>query len=172
MSALLPAADEGGSSGRSKGLVHRRTWDQQLADYLCFLDQQNRAPSQYAEEPNERVLFYWLRNQRSSLRNGVLLREKILKLDQALPGWSSVAPGGFRASSHGQRSWNKRLEQLIEYWHRYGKNPVLGPSGSPEENTLSRWLAVQRHALKKGTLYPERVAQLDKLVPGWRRPTR
>lgn len=148
--------------------MHRRTWDEQLVDYVRFLDQENRAPSQYAEDPSERVLFYWLRNQRSSLRNGLLLPERISKLNQALPGWSSVAPGGFRSASQGRSSWNTRLEQLSEHWQRYGRNPVLGPSASPEERALGKWLSVQRYALKKGTLYPERVVQLDKLVPGWR----
>lgn len=171
MSGLLSAADVAGGSGGGKGVVHRRKRDDHLADYVRFLNQQNRSPSQYAKEPGERVLFYWLRNQRSSLRNGLLLPERILKLNQALPGWSSVASGGFRASSVGQRSWNERLEHLAEHWRRYGKNPVLGPSGTPEEHALGRWLAVQRHALKKGSLYPERVEQLDKRVPGWRQRT-
>lgn len=129
MSALLPAANEG-RSGRGGGVVHRRTWDEKLGDYVSFLDQQNRSPSQCAEEPSERVLFYWLRNQRSSLRNGVLLPERIFKLNQALPGWSGVAPGGFRGSSPGKSSWENRLEQLVEHWRRCGRNPVMGPSGS------------------------------------------
>ena len=171
MSALLPAANEG-RSGRGGRVVHRPTWDEQLGDYVRFLDQQNRSPSQYAEEPSERVLFYWLRNQRSSLRNGVLLPERISKLNQALPGWSSVAPGGFRDSSIGKSSWENRLEQLVDHWHRYGRNPVMNPSGSPEEYALGKWLAAQRYALKKGTLRPDREAQLDRVVPGWRRPSR
>jgi hypothetical protein len=168
MRALLTAAGEGASPSPGKGLVLPRTWDEQLVDYVRFLDQHNRAPSQYAEEPSERVLFYWLRNQRSSLRNGLLLPEKISKLNQALPGWSNVAPGGFRASARRQSSWNHRLEQLSEHWHRYGRNPVMGPSGSPEERALGKWLSAQRYALKKDTLYAERVAKLDELVPGWR----
>jgi hypothetical protein len=171
MRALLPAAGEGASPSPGKGLVHRRTWDEQLTDYVCFLDQQNRAPSQHSEEPSERVLLYWLRNQRSSLRNGLLLPEKISKLNQALPGWSNVAPGGFRASSRGRSSWNHRLEQLSEHWHRHGRNPAISSSGTPEERGLGKWLSAQRYALKKGTLHPERVAKLDELVPGWRRQT-
>jgi hypothetical protein len=172
MSALLPEGVEKPSSSPGKSLVPRRTWDDQLADYVRFLDQENRAPSQHSEEPHERVLFYWLRNQRSSLRNGLLLPERISKLNQALPGWSNAAPGGFRASSRGQGRWNHRLEQLSKHWHRHGRNPVVGSSGTPEERALGRWLAAQRYALKQGTLYPERVAQLDELVPGWRRQTR
>jgi hypothetical protein len=48
----------------------------------------------------------------------------------------------------------------------------MGPSGSPEERALGKWLSAQRYALKQGTLYPKRVAQLDELVPGWRGQTR
>lgn len=99
----------------------------------------------------------------------MLLPERISKLNQALPGWSGVAPGGFRGSSPGKSSWENRLEQLVEHWRRCGRNPVRGPSGSPEECALGKWLAVQRYTLKKGALYPERLARLDELVPGWRR---
>lgn len=172
MSAELLPTGEGASAGPGEGVIRRRTWDEQLGAYVRFLDQHNRMPSQHADEPGERVLFYWLRNQRSSLRNGLLLPERISRLNQALPDWSNVAPGGFRTSSGGRNSWTCRLEQLSQHWRRYGKNPTIGSSGPPEERALGKWLAAQRYALKKGTLLPERMAHLDRLVPGWRRQDR
>jgi DKCLD (NUC011) domain len=52
-----------------------RTWDDQLEDYVLFVKEQHRTPSQYGTEPNERNLSFWLRNQRASLRNGLLRPE-------------------------------------------------------------------------------------------------
>ncbi|WP_397427525.1 helicase associated domain-containing protein [Pseudarthrobacter sp. NS4] len=83
--------------------------------------------------------------------------ERVAKLNSALPGWRSRPSGG--------------LEQLLEHVRRYGRLPVLGSSTPPEEYALGKWLSVQRYALKKGTLYPERIARLDELLPAWRRPS-
>ncbi|WP_181037636.1 helicase associated domain-containing protein [Arthrobacter sp. ZGTC412] len=79
-------------------------------------------------------------------------------------------PGGYRPSSRTEERWNRRLEQLKEHVRSYGRNPGMGRSGSPEEQALGKWLSVPRHLLKKGALYPERAAQLDTTLTGWRRP--
>ncbi|WP_181762586.1 helicase associated domain-containing protein [Pseudarthrobacter sp. B4EP4b] len=215
--------------------VPAREWDEQLADYVSFLKENNRVPSQYAQDARERSLCFWLRNQKASLRNGVLLPDRAVKLDELLPDWNSpyrVRPSweqmlartvqfhreaGRRPSvlatedeerslanwlhrqnatrtvsrdrKHGERiaqldnalpnwrnrppgdqeRWNSRLEQLVEHVHTHGRFPVMGPSSPPEEYALGKWISVQRYALKKGNLYPERLAKLDELIHGWRR---
>lgn len=171
MGSLVPAAEPAGSPGQGKGISSRRTWDEHLAAYLSFMDQQNRAPSQYAETPGERALFYWLRNQRSSFRNGLLLRERIAKLDEALPGWSSVVTGGYRTSSGNHARWNSRVHELAGFLQHQGRLPRTCPFRPETERALGKWLALQRYALKKGTLHPDRAAHLDELVSGWRPPS-
>lgn len=94
MSALLPEGVEKPSSSPGKSVVLRRMWDDQLADYVRFLDQETRVPSQHSEEPGERVLFYWLRNQSSSLRNGLLLPEQSPNLTRPCPDGAMLPPVG------------------------------------------------------------------------------
>lgn len=170
MGSLLPAAEPAESPGRGKWIHQRRTWEERLAAYLSFMDQQNRAPSQYAEDPGERALFYWLRNQRASFRNGLLLRERIARLDEALPGWSSVVAGGYRTSSGNQARWNSRVDELASFLRQQGRLPRTGPFRPETERALGKWLALQRYALRKGVLRPDRAAHLDGLVPEWRPP--
>jgi len=224
------------ASGQDPDVVFRRGWDDQLYAYARFVTEHNRLPSQYADDPGERMLTFWLRHQKASLRNGLLLPERFEKLERVLPEWSSpyrVRPGwdqmlarvvqfktdhgrwpssasaddaerslanwlyrqaatrtARRDRHHAQRlaklnnalpgwrrrrrpsgdteRWNGRLEQIVEHVRTHGRLPTMGASASSEEYALGKWLAVQRYALKKGTLYPERLGRLDELLPGWR----
>jgi hypothetical protein len=224
-------------SGLGRPMVPRPGWDEQLDDYLRFIKERDRVPSQYAEDLTERVLNSWLKNQKASLQSGLLLRERVAKLNELLPGWSS--PYRLRASwdqmlaravqfkaergrwpsasssdtgernlanwlyrqtatrtairdrNHAERvvklnnaltdwrrgpsgdaeRWNRRMGQLMDHVRTYGRFPVMGPSSLPEEYALGKWISVQRHALKKGTLYPERLAVLNELLPDWRQPS-
>ncbi|MDQ0925660.1 hypothetical protein QF038_004168 [Pseudarthrobacter sp. W1I19] len=221
-------------SGRGPDVVPRRDWDEQLDHYVRFVREHNRVPSQYAEDPGERMLTFWLRHQKASLRNGLLLPERFEKLERQLPGWSSpyrvhpswdqmlalvvqfktdhgrwpsstsaddaerslanwlyrqaatrtasrdrqhaermatlnnVLPGWRRRPSGHAERWKSRLEQILEHVRTYGRLPTMGSTTSPEEYALGKWLSIQRYALKKGTLYPERLTKLDELLPGWR----
>lgn len=68
----------------SSGTLHRGQagdWDRRLTDLVLFIAEHHRPPSEYSADRFERILTRWLNNQRSSLRNGVLLREKAAKLD-------------------------------------------------------------------------------------------
>jgi hypothetical protein len=114
----VPTAQGAGSPRSGKGISPRPTWEEQLIAYLRFTDQQNRAPSQHAEDPGDRNLYSWLRNQRSSLRNGLLLPERVAELNGALPGWSSVVPGGFRSSPSTRAGRNERVYRLSGLTHR------------------------------------------------------
>ncbi|WP_181762507.1 helicase associated domain-containing protein [Pseudarthrobacter sp. B4EP4b] len=219
-----------GASGRDPDMVPRRDWDEQLDKYVSFVKERNRVPSQSGEDPGERMLAFWLRHQKASLRNGLLLPEKFEKLERALPGWSSpyrlrpgwdqmlarvvrfktghgrwpssespdfaerslanwlyrqaasrdrqheerlaklnnALPGWRQRPSGDTERWNSRLEEIVDHLQSYGRLPTMGASASSEAYTLGKWLAVQRYALKKGTLYPERLGRLDELLPGWR----
>jgi hypothetical protein len=66
-----------------------RTWHEWLEDYVRFVHEQGRHPSQHANDHSERTLHYWLRNQKTSLRNGLLTPERAAMLNKQLPGWST-----------------------------------------------------------------------------------
>jgi Helicase associated domain len=166
MSGLARIADSAG--GKRPGA--RPGWDEQFSDYVRFVREHGRAPSQHAERANERALFYWLRNQRTSLRNGLLLPERRMRLEQGLPGWNVVTLGGDRRSVRNQSAWSTRLQQLGQHVRKHGRNPVVSPDVFPEEYALGKWLAIQRHAYRKGKLHPDREAQLNEVAPGWRHP--
>lgn len=222
-----------GASDRDAYVVPRHDWDEQLDNYVRFVKEHNRVPSQYAGDPGERMLTFWLRHQKASLRNGLLLPERFEKLERALPGWSSpyrlrlswdqmlarvvqfktdrgrwassassddaernlanwlyrqaatrtasrhrqhaegiaklnnALPGWLRRLPRDAERWYSRLEQVQEHVRKHGRLPAMRATNSPEEYALAKWLSVQRYALKKGTLYPERLARLDELLPGW-----
>jgi hypothetical protein len=166
MDGLVEVAD----FAKGKRGAARPTWDEQFGDYVRFLGRHERAPSQYADDARERALFYWLRNQRTSLRNGLLLPERRVLLDQGLPGWNVVILGGDRRSARNQSVWSVRVRQLGQHVRKHGRNPVVSPDVFPAELVLGRWLAIQRHAYRKGMLHPDREAKLDEVAPGWREP--
>jgi hypothetical protein len=146
------------------------TWADRLSEYVLFLTSHGRAPSQHAEHAVERALFHWLRNQRTTLRNGVMLSARRAALDQSLPGWNMAAPGGDRRCARNQRVWDRWLEQLVLHVCQHDRNPVVSPGVYPEELKLGKWLALQRHLLREGTLKSGRESRLDEAAPGWRSP--
>ncbi|MBT2515523.1 helicase associated domain-containing protein [Arthrobacter sp. ISL-30] len=169
MSELLDETQDPGMSGGGRPRSRRRQWDEQLEEYVRFIREWKRIPSQRAEDPRERALHHWLQHQRASLRSGLLLADRAQKLDRNLPGWNGrFLSGGHEPSSSDHERWSNRLGQVLEHLETYGKLPVMGVSSSPEEYFLGRWISRQRYALKTGSLHPNRVTRLDKLVPGWR----
>jgi len=136
-------------------------WDKRLAYYVRFIGEQDRPPSIYSVDPFERSLTRWLNNQRSSLRSGVLLREKAAKLDRLLPGWSS--PSLIRPN------WHQMLLRMIQFKKEYERWPSR-KSPDSQERSLASWLYRQRSAetATPDLTQMERTARLDKDLPGWR----
>jgi Helicase associated domain len=231
---LVVDTGDGKRSGKSRRPVPRRDWEEQLVEYVLFVKERSRVPSQSSEDFQERALNAWLMNQRASLRNGVLFRERAARLDELLPGWNGPqqqplgwdemfagcvqfatgtgrrpsalssnpaeralaiwlqrqgsARAAIRDLKHAEHvvkldqalpgwrrrgdylSWDGRLVQLLEHLRTHGQLPVLGLSSSPDDYALGKWISVQRNALKKGTLAPERLAKLNGYLPGWQRP--
>lgn len=169
MSERLPENQGELASGPDRRLIGRPRWDEQLDEYARFVRERKRIPGQRAADPKERALNYWLQYQRASLRNGLLLASRAARLDWTLPGWNGRPPGGSEMPSpwdHGK--WNSRFGQLLKHLGKHGKLPVMGMSSSPEEYLLGKWISRQRHALKMGSLRPDRAAILDRFVPDWR----
>lgn len=69
------------------------------------MEENGPTPSRYAEDPGEQILAFWRRNQRARLRNGLLLPERVARLDRLLPGWSS--PNWIRPS------WDEMLLRTV-----------------------------------------------------------
>lgn len=139
------------------------SWDDMLARVVQFKTGHGAWPSSASADDAERSLANWLYRQ-AATRTASRDRqhaERLAKLNKALPGWRQRPSGD-------TEGWNSRLEQIEGHLQTYGRLPTMGASASSEEYALGKWLAVQRYALKKGTLYPERLGKLDELLPAWR----
>jgi hypothetical protein len=143
-------------------VVPRRDWDEQLDNYVRFVREHNRVPSQYAEDPGERMLTFWLRHQKASLRNGLLLSERIEKLEGMMPNWSSP----YRV----RPSWDQMLARVVQFKTDRGRWPS---SASPDdaERSLANWLYRQAATwtASRDRQHTERIAKLNNALPGWRR---
>lgn len=150
------------ASGRAFHVLPPRDWDEQLDNYVHFVREHNRVPSQYADYAGERMLTFWLRHQKASLRNGLLLPERIEKLDTVLPGWSS--PYRIRPS------WDQMLARVVQFKTDRGRWPS---SASPDhaERSLANWLYRQAatRTASRDRHHAERIAKLNNALPGWRR---
>ena len=145
---------------------HRRHfgWDEMLARAVAFHAETGRLPSLSSADSNEQTLEDWLRRQ-AATRTAARDRwhtERVAILDSFLPGWR------LRTRTGDQKRWESQLEQIVEHVQTHGRLPVMGPASSPGEFALCKWIAAQRHAQKKGKLYPERAARLDEVIPNWR----
>lgn len=149
-----------GRRGRSLSEVPRHDWDEHLDDYVNFVKEHNRIPSQNAEDSGERRLTFWLRHQKESLRNGLLLPERVEKLERLLPGWSSP----YRVRT----SWDDMLARAVQFKADRGRHPST-KSSDAYERSLANWLYRQRvtPTASKAGRSAERMVKLKEALPGW-----
>lgn len=62
-------------------------------------------------------------------------------------------------------TWNATCAQVAAWYAQHGRAPS-SQSTDPAEKRLAQWVRTQRAANGKGTLSPDRAAQLQK-IPGW-----
>ena len=97
----------------------------------------------------------WVGEQRTRLREGTLLDERRVRLEQ-LPGWI-----WHRHSD----SWERHYDALLSFVDREGHAAV--PTGHVEAGMpLSAWVIRHRQDHKAGKVPADRAARLDAL-PGW-----
>jgi hypothetical protein len=151
-----------GALGRDTYVLPGRGWGEQLDTYVRFVREHNRVPSQYGEDPSERMLTFWLRHQKASLRNGLLLPERFEELERMLPGWSSP----YRV----RPSWDQVLGRVVQFKADRGRWPSSA-SSDDTERSLANWLYRQAATRTAGRdrQHAERIAKLNNALPGWRR---
>jgi hypothetical protein len=103
----------------------------------------------------------WLKQQREALRKGALKPERLAKL-RTLPGLCVFDDA---AVAKPRVNFDGRIAQLRALLAA-GQDPNI-PQTSKEHAGLGCWLHNERHAHRKGTLLPQRLAQL-RAVPGLR----
>lgn len=102
------------------------------------------------------ALGWWVTSRRADKRRGELIPDRIARLD-ALPGWGwEVFDDQFRDGYVRLVRWTKRRGHA-----RIPRDLVLS-SGF----RLGDWVHNRRAEYRRGTLLPERIAQLER-VPGW-----
>ncbi|KAB1646194.1 hypothetical protein F8O06_05360 [Pseudoclavibacter sp. CFCC 14310] len=119
-------------------------WNSRLQEVVDFQREHGRLPK-HAEPGGQ-----WLDAQRKSHRKGTLAPDRVVALDEALPGWNSSL----------NDVWNSRLQEVVDFQREHGRLPRWKDPGS-------KWLDRQRQSHRKGTLSLVRVAALDKALPGW-----
>ncbi|MBC7597308.1 MAG: helicase associated domain-containing protein [Kineosporiaceae bacterium] len=100
---------------------------------------------------SERLLGEWARRQRRTEHR--LSRYQILRLE--------VSPSF--AWDPRERAWINNYDACHRHLRKTGTLPYLA-GASPEQFALARWLGRQLHALKDGTLPPDRAALLQGLI--------
>lgn len=136
---------------------------QNLADAITFHKAEGRLPTTGGRTARERALGVWLHRRRQDAAAGTLSPTYREGLD-TIPGWEVPSS----QKSDNKARWAHRLAELLEYkaagndWPRH-KNP-----SSEQERAVGVWLHVQRISHCEGTMTPEREAQLNNAVPGWR----
>ena len=101
----------------------------------------------------------WVLNQRRARRTGNLITEQVRRLDALGFPWD--VPGEVEQME--QLKWEAKYEALAAYRRTHKQCRVRSKNCSP----LSKWVARQRVARRKGKLSAEQVRRLDELGFPW-----
>jgi superfamily II DNA or RNA helicase len=122
-------------------------WNKRIAELIAYKE----AHGHCNVSADSGVLGRWVANTRTNCKNGVLSSERIAQLDAIGFCWNPL-----------DTLWDKMFTQLAAYKKANGNCDVPANSSS-----LGNWCKKQRCDQKKGTLSPERIAQLDALGFCW-----
>ncbi|MEQ4519298.1 helicase associated domain-containing protein [Pseudarthrobacter sp. B907] len=130
---------------------------------IAFYQAEGRLPTTGGKTARERALGSWLHTRRQNAAAGTLspvYREGLA----VIPGWDSVTT---RSADNAAR-WDRRRAELVEYLTAGNDWPRHKDFATEQERVLGVWVHVQRISRRQGTLIPEREAQLNASLPGWR----
>lgn len=118
--------------------------------------------AKYRAYPKGYGLGDWLGAQRSAARLGLswLTPERTAVLDALLPGWRESA-------NPAPPSWEQSALAVLGFWQEHRRWPSQVGTSRPGEQSLGRWLSVQRVAANKNKLSRARRTWLDQNAPGW-----
>lgn len=134
-----------------------------LADVVALYGSEGRLPSTRSADRRERSLAVWLVRRRRQDYDADRLATEYREGLSAVPGWENRT-----RETRDEEQWLTRLATLISYmqsgrdWPRH-KSPDDG-----EERLLGVWIQYQRTKTAAGQLAPQKVQELDTLLPGWR----
>lgn len=100
----------------------------------------------------------WLTRQRSRMSAGKLSGSQLQALEESIPAWKNLD----------RIRWSEQARSLAQYVAGAARMPSSRTT-DPEARRLYVWLARQRQRLRDGILAADRAAELDTLLPGWRR---
>ncbi len=137
-------------------------WEERADELGCFTRDHGRRPRQYANDPAERSLARWLRDQRAEAKDVTRSAggaERHEYLDRVAPGWASTVRWD---------SWLERADALREFHREHGRWPSFR-SNNPHELSLADWQLRQRAYVAQGAnaQAAARRQHLDAIVPGW-----
>jgi superfamily II DNA or RNA helicase len=142
-----------GSSSREEvaGAGINRAWKKRFDELLQYRNAHGNCdvPNEWCENPQ---LGHWVNHQRGFYKRGKLHPERQRRLDEIGFDWHSDSR---------LEEWATRFAQLKAYKDRFGNCRV--PVKWQENPQLGKWVAKQRHELKKGRLSPEKVQMLHEI---------
>ncbi|MGG5172408.1 helicase associated domain-containing protein [Pseudarthrobacter sp. J1738] len=152
-------------ANRLRGLDRRPTPGEQirLSDLAEFVARESRFPATSGEHAADELgLGFWLSKQRHLAKTNELPHAVRAALD-ALGRWDQSE----KASRDDQR-WHEQCQALLAFYRATGRWPLY-KVGTPEpEHGLGVWLHMQRQKKNAGKLPADQLAELGKLLPGWR----
>ncbi|HEX9228021.1 MAG TPA: helicase associated domain-containing protein [Arthrobacter sp.] len=129
------------------------TWADMLEQCVEFVHTHGKLPVVVAgQEPSEKRIAVWLRNQRA-VKNK-MPEDRRGTLARRLPMWDITL----------EEIWQEKLQMSVDFVRVHGRMPSSGKRAPEDEQELGRWLIVQR----KNAAKLQRDGVLDANLPGWR----
>jgi Fic family protein len=134
----------------------KNRWEKNFKDLVAYKKRFGHCdvPLRFGENPQ---LAHWVRNQRNRYRLGKVTANRVQKLERIGFNW-----GGTQV-----KSWEERLQELLEYQATYGHLNVSQVDPDEKNRALGKWLNDQRHYRKQGRLSPEREVRLNEIGIAW-----
>lgn len=139
----------------------RELWLRNALKYTGWVAEHGRTPRLETSETVEKSLSKWMAKQRAADREGVLVADRRVWLDENIPGW--------RVTVY-QVKFERNLTALVEFVDTHGRYPSKG-SNDPAERLLARWVINRRYREHEDARSSQfGVEELDRRLPGWRTP--
>lgn len=139
------------------------TWEVQLMDYALFVRRNNHLPRSIGGDCAEELAATWMSNQKTHFKSGILSQERIALLSIFAPGWQE--------RKRKRPDWDEAFSALKTFVADNNRLPSE-VTGSEEELFLGAWMRRQKEdrTAKRDKRNAERVARMDRELPGWRVP--